>query len=108
MKPFFTKENLHQLKEELGQGEVSFDQRVDDFLLQIGHDFIHQSLVMTIQLQKTLPVGSSVTDETLLKYAMGELIRKSLRSSGLRDFLVRIEKNQKAQKSGQKTPRPKN
>jgi hypothetical protein len=41
MKGFFTKENLQQLKTELGIDDMSYDQRVDEFLLQMGHDFMH-------------------------------------------------------------------
>lgn len=108
MKGFFIKENLQQLKEELGIEDMSYDQRVDEFLLQIGHDFMHQALVMTIQLKKTLPVGSSVEDVTLIKHSMGKLTRKSLWNQSSRKASRGAQKDQKVQNSSQMKTGPKN
>ncbi len=48
MKSFFTKDNLEQLRNELGLDQMTYDQRIDEFLVHIGNEFIQQSLTMTI------------------------------------------------------------
>jgi hypothetical protein len=65
-------------------------------------------MVMTIQLRKTLPVGSSVEDVTLLKHSMGKIIRKSLWNQSAGKASGRAQEDQKVQKLGQEKTGPKN
>lgn len=108
MKAFFTKENLQQLKIELGYEEVSQDSFVEEFLVQIGQEFVSQTLMLTIQLNRSLPAGSQVSDESLAKFAMGKLMREFIWNSGCIETPLRSEENKKAKKSGQEKIRAQN
>jgi hypothetical protein len=57
---------------------------------------------MTVQLKKSLPQGSTVTEEALAKYSMGDIIRKHLWSLSGREVFGRIEEDQEIQKLSQK------